>query len=85
VAFLVGLLRTNELDSEAIRENCVATLFALSHRSLRFKGLAKDARVVEVLKEVEKTGTKRAREKARKVLHMLRTVGIHVNLSFATF
>ncbi|QCE14204.1 U-box domain-containing protein 38 [Vigna unguiculata] len=74
VECLVGLLRTNELDSEATRENCVAALFALSHRSLRFKGLAKDARVVEVLKEVEQTGTERAREKARKVLHMLRTV-----------
>ncbi|RDX95298.1 U-box domain-containing protein 38, partial [Mucuna pruriens] len=75
VECLVGLLRGNELDSEATRENCVAALYALSHRSLRFKGLAKDARVVEVLKEVEETGTERAREKARKVLHMLRTVG----------
>ncbi|KAL9314158.1 hypothetical protein ACSQ67_019610 [Phaseolus vulgaris] len=75
VECLVGLLRANELDSEATRENCVAALFALSHRSLRFKGLAKDARVVEVLKKVEQTGTERAREKARKVLHMLRTLG----------
>ncbi|TKY73465.1 U-box domain-containing protein 38 [Spatholobus suberectus] len=75
VGCLVGLLRGNELDSEATRENCVAALYALSHRSLRFKGLAKDAGVVEVLKEIEETGTERAREKARKVLHMMRTVG----------
>ncbi|KAG5049807.1 hypothetical protein JHK85_010910 [Glycine max] len=75
VEILVGLLRGNELDSEANRENCVAALYALSHRSLRFKGLAKDARVVEVLKEIEQTGTERARERARKVLHMMRTVG----------
>ncbi|XP_020229937.1 U-box domain-containing protein 38 [Cajanus cajan] len=74
VECLVGLLRGNELDSVATRENCVAALYALSHRSLRFKGLAKDARVVEVLKEVEETGTERAREKARKVLYVLRTV-----------
>ncbi|KHN19335.1 U-box domain-containing protein 38 [Glycine soja] len=75
VEILVSLLRGNELDSEATRENCVAALYALSHRSLRFKGLAKEARVAEVLKEIEETGTERAREKARKVLHMLRTVG----------
>lgn len=75
VECLVGLLRGNELDSEATRENCVAALYALSHRSLRFKGLAKEARVVEVLKEIEKTGSERAKEKARKVLHMLKTVG----------
>ncbi|KAK7411534.1 hypothetical protein VNO78_02968 [Psophocarpus tetragonolobus] len=75
VECLVGLLRGNELDSEATRENCVAALYALSHRSLRFKGLAKEARVVEVLKMVEETGTDRAREKARKVLQMLRSVG----------
>ena len=31
--------------------------------------------MAEVLKEIEETGTERAREKARKVLHMLRTVG----------
>ncbi|KAK7350586.1 hypothetical protein VNO77_09379 [Canavalia gladiata] len=75
VECLVGLLRGSELDSEASRENCVAALYALSHRSLRFKGLAKEARAVEVLKEIEETGTERAREKARKVLHMMRAVG----------
>ncbi|KAL2340862.1 hypothetical protein Fmac_008802 [Flemingia macrophylla] len=76
VECFVGLLRGEESDSEAAtRENCVAALYALSHRSLRFKGLAKDARVVDVLKEVEETGTERAREKAKKVLHALRSAG----------
>ncbi|KAJ1387155.1 Zinc finger, RING/FYVE/PHD-type [Sesbania bispinosa] len=75
VECLVGLLRGKEFDSEATRENCVAALYALSHGSLRFKGLAKEARAVEVLREIEETGTERAREKARRVLQMMRTVG----------
>ncbi|KAJ4869827.1 U-box domain-containing protein 38 [Raphanus sativus] len=78
VAILVGKLREEERrreesrSSAAARENCVAALFALSHESLRFKGLAKEARVVEVLKEVEERGTERAREKARKILQLMR-------------
>lgn len=75
VECLVGLLRRNELDSESTRENCVAALYALSHRSLRFKGLAKEARAVEVLKEIEETGTERAREKAKRVMQMMRAGG----------
>lgn len=79
VAILVGKLqeeRTEESietrSSSSARENCVAALYALSHESLRFKGLAKEARVVEVLKEVEETGTERAREKAKKILQLMR-------------
>lgn len=78
VAILVGKLREEERrreesrSSAAARENCVAALFALSHESLRFKGLAKEARVVEVLKEVEERGTERAREKAKKILQLMR-------------
>ncbi|KAK7281860.1 hypothetical protein RIF29_10189 [Crotalaria pallida] len=75
VECLVSLLRENKLDSDSARENCVAALYALSHRSLRFKGLAKEARAVEVLREIEETGTERAREKARRVLQMMRGVG----------
>ncbi|KAK2663839.1 hypothetical protein Ddye_002413 [Dipteronia dyeriana] len=67
VGILVGMLREeSELDSEATRENCVAALFALSHGSMRFKGLAKEARLVEVLKDVEERGSQRAREKTTK-------------------
>ncbi|XP_048616774.1 U-box domain-containing protein 38-like [Brassica napus] len=79
VGILVGKLREEEerrgeesRSSAAARENCVAALLALSHESLRFKGLAKEARVVEVLKEVEERGTERAREKAKKILQLMR-------------
>ncbi|CAN6859818.1 unnamed protein product [Brassica oleracea] len=79
VGILVGKLREEEerrgeesRSSAAARENCVAALFALSHESLRFKGLAKEARLVEVLKEVEERGTERAREKAKKILQLMR-------------
>ncbi|XVF50263.1 hypothetical protein PTKIN_Ptkin04bG0082300 [Pterospermum kingtungense] len=72
VAILVGMLRESELESEATRENCVAALFALSHGSLRFKGLAKEARAVEVLREVEEKGSERAKEKAKRILQMMR-------------
>ncbi|CAJ2651919.1 U-box domain-containing protein 38-like [Trifolium pratense] len=72
VECMVNLLRGNELDSEATRENCVAALYALSHGSLRFKGLAKEAKAVEVLRVIEETGTERAREKAKRVLQKMR-------------
>ncbi|KAE8705259.1 U-box domain-containing protein 38 [Hibiscus syriacus] len=72
VAILVGMLRESELVSKATRENCVAALFALSHGSLRFKGLAKEARAVEVLREVEESGSEMAKEKARRILQMMR-------------
>ncbi|KAL1190983.1 U-box domain-containing protein 38 [Cardamine amara subsp. amara] len=79
VAILVGKLQeetteesTETRSSSSARENCVAALYALSHESLRFKGLAKEARVVEVLKEVEETGTERARDKAKKILQLMR-------------
>lgn len=79
VAILVGKLReerteeaTEARSSSSARENCVAALFALSHESLRFKGLAKEAKAVEVLKEVEERGTERARDKAKKILQLMR-------------
>lgn len=72
VAILVGMLRESELVSAATRENCVAALFALSHGSLRFKGLAKEARAVEVLREVEERGSERAKEKAKRILQMMK-------------
>ncbi|GAB4860687.1 hypothetical protein Ancab_035849 [Ancistrocladus abbreviatus] len=68
VEVLVSMLRRDEFDSQSTRENCVAALYALSHGSLRFKGLAKEAGAVEVLKEVEARGSERAREKAQRIL-----------------
>ncbi|KAJ7945918.1 RING-type E3 ubiquitin transferase [Quillaja saponaria] len=72
VETLLGMLRGNELDSESTRENCIAALYALSHGSWRFKGLAMEANAIEVLKEVEEKGSRRAKEKAKRMLQMMR-------------
>ncbi|XP_057950752.1 U-box domain-containing protein 38-like [Malania oleifera] len=74
VGCLVGMLRGGGggSESEATRENSVAALYSLSHGSMRFKGLAKEARAVEVLREVEERGSERAREKAKRMLQMMR-------------
>ncbi|KAL6223126.1 hypothetical protein ACLB2K_006516 [Fragaria x ananassa] len=75
VECLVGMLRQDELDSESTHENCVATLYALSHGLMRFRGLAREAKAVEVLSEIEKRGSERAREKAKRVLMIIRGGG----------
>ncbi|KAL6175606.1 hypothetical protein ACLB2K_052245 [Fragaria x ananassa] len=75
VECLVGMLRRDELDSESTRENCVAALYALSHGSMRFRGLAREAKAVEVLSEIEKRGSERAREKAKRLLMIMRGGG----------
>lgn len=73
VECLVGLLRNRtEFSSESTRENYVAALHSLSHGSLRFKGLARDAGAVEVLLDVIRSDSDRAREKAGKILEVLR-------------
>ncbi|RVX08848.1 U-box domain-containing protein 40 [Vitis vinifera] len=72
VECLVGLLRGNELDSDSIRESCLAALYALSFGGSRFKGLAKEAGAMETLMRVEKIGSERAREKAKKILEIMR-------------
>ncbi|BFG32626.1 hypothetical protein CerSpe_189000 [Prunus speciosa] len=73
VECLVGMLRRrSELESESTRENCVAALYALSHGSMRFRGLAREAKAVEVLGEIEKNGSERAREKAKRLLTVMR-------------
>lgn len=66
---LVGMLRGS---AESTRENCVAALYSLSHGSIRFKGLAKEAGVADALREVEERGSERAREKARRILQMMK-------------
>ncbi|CAI0398964.1 unnamed protein product [Linum tenue] len=78
VAILVAMLREGEGggrgDAEVmgIRENCVVALYSLSHGSLRFKGLAKEARAGEVLREVEEKGSERVREKAWRIMQMMK-------------
>ncbi|KAL1566229.1 plant U-box 38 [Salvia divinorum] len=70
---LVGLLRDRaESGSESTRENCVAALHSLSDRSMRFKGLARDAGAVEVLLDVAKADSERARVMTRGILEGLR-------------
>lgn len=69
---LVGLLDGGELKSESAWASCVDTLYGLSHGGLRFKGLAKAARAEEVLIKVENVGCKRAWEKAKRVLEMIK-------------
>ncbi|XP_042498781.1 U-box domain-containing protein 38-like [Macadamia integrifolia] len=75
VECFVGILRGNELNSVTTRENCVGALYALSQGSWRFKVLAKEAGAVEVLREVEERGSERAREKAKRILQMMRGTG----------
>ncbi|OIV90306.1 hypothetical protein TanjilG_13161 [Lupinus angustifolius] len=72
VECLVGLLGGTELGTRSTQDSCVSVMYALSHGGLRFKALAKDAGVVEVLQKVEKVGSERAQEKARRILEMLR-------------
>ncbi|KAK9684669.1 hypothetical protein RND81_10G224300 [Saponaria officinalis] len=72
VEHLVAILRKGKSTTESTRENCVAALYALSHGSMRFKALARDARAVEVLKAVEESGSERAKEKARRILVVLK-------------
>ncbi|XP_027126880.1 U-box domain-containing protein 40-like [Coffea arabica] len=74
VASLVAILRdrSDSDSSESTRENCVAALYSLSHGSLRFRGLAREARASEVLQAVVEHGSDRAREKANRILAVLR-------------
>lgn len=71
VEVLVGLLRRSELKSESTQDICVSVLYGLSHGGLRFKGLARAAGAVEVLKQVEKTGSERTKEKVRRIFKMM--------------
>ncbi|KAJ8553809.1 hypothetical protein K7X08_024487 [Anisodus acutangulus] len=72
VEVLVGILRNGSELDESTRENCVAALYSLSHGSLRFKGMAKEAKTVEVLQMVVERGSERAKEKAKRMLVAMR-------------
>ncbi|XP_068642697.1 U-box domain-containing protein 40-like [Aristolochia californica] len=72
---LVGMLIESEGGSrrtEGVRENCVAVLYALSQSGMRFKGSAMAVGAAEVLREVAEQGNERAREKAKRMLMMLK-------------
>ncbi|ESQ46994.1 hypothetical protein EUTSA_v10027705mg [Eutrema salsugineum] len=73
VECMVGILRGDREVSESTRESCVAVLYGLSHDGgLRFKGLAMAANAVEELTKVERSGRERAKQKARRVLEVMR-------------
>ncbi|KAJ8775255.1 hypothetical protein K2173_020259 [Erythroxylum novogranatense] len=77
VECLVGMLRKGEkLESESILESCMSVLCWLSYGGLRFRGLAKTAGATEVLLEVEKCGCQRSRQKARRVLDVMKSRGV---------
>ncbi|KAJ6866673.1 U-box domain-containing protein 40 [Populus alba x Populus x berolinensis] len=71
VEVLLGLLRRSDLKFESTQDICVSVLYGLSHGSLRFKGLARAAGAVEVLMQVEKTGSERTKEKVRRIFKMM--------------
>ncbi|CAJ2665526.1 unnamed protein product [Trifolium pratense] len=71
VECLVSLLGGVELDSESIRESCVGVLYALSHGGLRFKAVAKEVGVVEMLEKMEKMKSEKANEKVRRILEIM--------------
>uniref|UniRef100_A0A7N0V0M1 RING-type E3 ubiquitin transferase n=1 Tax=Kalanchoe fedtschenkoi TaxID=63787 RepID=A0A7N0V0M1_KALFE len=75
VGIIVEMLRENLIDSEATQANMVAALYSLSYGSLRFRGLAKEAGAADVLRMVEERGGERAKEKARRILQMMRGSG----------
>lgn len=66
-----GLGKTDSL-SESIRDYAVAALYSLSHGSMRFKASARQVRAGEVLKVVADCENQRAKEKAKRILEMLR-------------
>ncbi|KAM7506666.1 hypothetical protein LguiA_017119 [Lonicera macranthoides] len=72
VESFVGMLSKDEFESDSTRESCVAALNGLSQGGLRFKGLASQVGAEDVLRKVEKEGSERAREKARRILEVLK-------------
>lgn len=71
VETVVGLLREGSELDEATQENCLAALYSLSQGCLRFKGMARNAMVAEVLQGVAERGSQRAKEKAKRLLEVL--------------
>ncbi|GJY54441.1 U-box domain-containing protein 40 [Tanacetum coccineum] len=72
VECLLGILSLGEFESESTRECCLGALYGLSQGGLRFKGLAKEAGAEELLVKEEEMGTDRCKEKAKKILEVMR-------------
>jgi hypothetical protein len=71
VECLVGLLGGTELNSKSTRESCIGVMYALSHGGLRFKAVAKEVGVVEMLEKIEKMKSEKANEKVKRILDMM--------------
>lgn len=65
---LLGLLDRGEMKSRSAQDNCLNALLALSRVGLRFKGLAKAARAIDILEKVEIEGL---RSKARYLMDII--------------
>ncbi|CAN6448462.1 unnamed protein product [Victoria cruziana] len=82
VASLVGLIAESwhgnggEKHMAAIREHSVAALCLLARDTWRFKGLARDSGALEVLAVVAERGSDRARERASKLLLMMKGAAV---------
>ncbi|XP_010546052.1 PREDICTED: U-box domain-containing protein 41-like [Tarenaya hassleriana] len=77
VAILTGKLQEGgawETDPVA-RENCIAVLLTLSQGNLRFRGLAKEAGLEEVLSKMELRGSGKLKERAAKILETMKGGG----------
>ncbi|KAK4800801.1 hypothetical protein SAY86_021288 [Trapa natans] len=72
IEILIELLREGEGKGlESTIENCISALFTLSQGNFRFRSLLKEANGVEVLKDVRKQGSQRAKDKAKRMLEMM--------------
>lgn len=72
VECLLGMVSRAEFDSDSTRECCLGALYGLSQGGLRFKGLAKEAGAEELLIREEETAPERCKEKAKKILEVMR-------------
>ncbi|KAL3624203.1 hypothetical protein CASFOL_033019 [Castilleja foliolosa] len=71
VECFLSVLSKGELESEAVKESCLAAVYGLSYGGLRFKGLAKEAGAENVLRELEKNGSEQSKEKVKRILEVL--------------
>lgn len=72
VECFVNMLNREEFDSASTRDSCLAALNGLSYGGPRFKGLAKEAGAEETLEKVANTGSERIKQKASRILEVLR-------------
>lgn len=72
VECMVDILRDNNDLSESTRSSCLNVLYGVSHVGLRFKGLAKAAKVAEILQKIEKGGSEQTTKKIKRILETMK-------------